>query len=163
MFPPRKIPKRLKISTKYFYQIKVDGNVLLVGLNIEDVEKLEKLNNLKVNVFELNEGKAPTQLYISAKRRVFESIIPKHFTKTTKKEFFLEGKFPMELWVQTHRGSLNLLLWKSMRNVVILNMGTSLKRSMKSIFKIAKKTVLLGSQSVLIFLNQKVTPVFRGK
>ena len=65
LHPPSDNPIRVSNCAKYHHEIKTDGTDITDGWKVDDIEKLEELNNLKINVFELTEGKVLTQLYVS--------------------------------------------------------------------------------------------------
>ena len=47
-------PKRVKNYLQYFSELNIDGFDFRNGFKCSDVQKLEKLNNLSINIFELN-------------------------------------------------------------------------------------------------------------
>ena len=58
-------------------EIKRDGIDFTDGLNVDDIQKLKELDNRNINVFELNEEKQFTQVYVSTKLSVCEVNVPK--------------------------------------------------------------------------------------
>ena len=63
--PPRDDPIKVSNYSKSLLEIKKDGPDLADGLTVHDIKTLEGLNNLNINVFELNEYKILSHLYVS--------------------------------------------------------------------------------------------------
>ena len=63
--PPRDDPNRGKNFHKHLHEIKTDGIDLYEGLKVDDFEKLEEPNNLKINALQLNGDITLTQLFVS--------------------------------------------------------------------------------------------------
>ena len=54
MFPVSDNPQRVVIYKKYFRQLNIDGFDFSNGFRCSDVKKVEKLNNLAINIFDLS-------------------------------------------------------------------------------------------------------------
>ena len=54
---PKDNPNRISKFKKSFQENLGDGTDLSNGLKNDEIEKLEELNNLKLNLFDLNEDK----------------------------------------------------------------------------------------------------------
>ena len=63
LHPPIGNPKRVCNYEKYFNETKTDGIHLIQHLKNDDIEKIELLNNKKVDEFALNDEKTLRQHY----------------------------------------------------------------------------------------------------
>ena len=113
LHPPKDNPDRLSVHTKHLRKIKTDGIVFFGGLNIYDMENLEELNNLNINVFELNEEKTLTQLFVSTNMNGNEHDkvdIHEDSYEENYKDIFDEG---FQIYVQGRRKKNDLGLYQN--------------------------------------------------
>ena len=75
LHPPRDNLNTVSSYTNYLQEIKTDGNGRTDCLKVDDSEKLEKLNILSVNVFELLKDKTLCHISVSEKRNEIQDEI----------------------------------------------------------------------------------------